>query len=109
MVKIETCYKSRPGYNDHTGLERDRTAHFTAVRRRTVDKAYLEVSRLEKRLSKLTNLLANPPPGTENEGAASWFGLSSGKSQQRILEQSVVDWEDDNKVARCPFCQQEIC
>lgn len=104
----ETCYKSREGYNDHTGLERNHTDEFMRTRRKTIDRSYLEVSRLEKRLSKLTNLLANPPPGTESEGAASWFGLSSGKSQQRILEQSVVDWEDDNKVARCPFCQQDF-
>lgn len=103
----ETCYKSREGYNNHNGFSRDHTNHFMAVRRKTVDKAYLEVSRLEKRLTKLTQLLANPPeeiPGA-NGGLLS---LSGQKNQRKILEQSVVTWEEDAKVSKCPFCQQEF-
>ncbi|GAB7356765.1 hypothetical protein MBLNU459_g7661t2 [Dothideomycetes sp. NU459] len=63
----ETCYKTRPGYNDHTGFERNHNELFFATRRKTVDKAYLEISRLEKRLSRLTQLLANPPPPDPHE------------------------------------------
>lgn len=105
----ETCYKSRPGYNDHSGLERDHTKDFITTRRRTVDKAYLEVSRLEKRLSRLTQLLANPPP-PENEQSTSSFlwALAGSKNHIRTLEQSVVTWEDDATVIHCPFCQQQF-
>jgi rabenosyn-5 len=49
----ETCYKSREGYNDHQGLTRDHTKDFAAIRRRTVDRQYLEITRLEKRLTKV--------------------------------------------------------
>ncbi|KAL8692182.1 MAG: hypothetical protein Q9218_002740 [Villophora microphyllina] len=58
----ETCYKSREGYNDRNGLEHDRTADFINLRRKTVDATLLEVSRLEKRLTKLTQLLTNAMP-----------------------------------------------
>jgi rabenosyn-5 len=105
----ETCYKSRPGYNDHSGLERDHTKEFFAIRRRTVDKAYLEVSRLEKRLSRLTLLLANPPPPDNDQSTSSFlWSLAGSKNHIRNLEQSVVTWEDDASVPHCPFCQQQF-
>ncbi|KAI5211736.1 hypothetical protein AUEXF2481DRAFT_29830 [Aureobasidium subglaciale EXF-2481] len=105
----ETCYKSRPGYNDHSGLERNHTAEFAAIRRRTVDKAYLEVSRLEKRLSRLTQLLANPPPPENDQSTSSFlWSLTGPKTHIRSLEQSVVTWEDDACVQHCPFCQQQF-
>jgi len=103
----ETCYKSRDGYNDHNGYIQDHTNNFLAIRRKTMDKAYLEVSRLEKRLTKLTQLLANPPE--EISGSSGGIlPLSGQKNQRKILEQSVVTWEDDVKVLKCPFCQQEF-
>ncbi|KAL6719790.1 carboxypeptidase Y-deficient [Lecanora helva] len=103
----ETCYKSREGYNDRTGLERDHTADFQQLRRKTVDKTLLEISRLEKRLTRLTQLLANPPEQTSSPGSLIW-PLAGAKSQRKQLEQSVVDWEDDAIVSMCPFCQQEF-
>ncbi|KAL1305478.1 hypothetical protein AAFC00_002354 [Neodothiora populina] len=104
----ETCYKSREGYNDHA-FERDHTAEFTKVRRRTVDKAYLEVSRLEKRLSRITQLLANPPPPPPDQSARSYlWSLAGSKDRIRSLEQSIVTWEDDSHVSHCPFCQQSF-
>lgn len=114
----ETCYKSREGYNDHQGLMRDHTNDFAAIRRRSVDKQYLEISRLEKRLTKvirvhpllnlsngiqLTQLLANPPAP---EGNSFLRSVSVLRNQRRVLEQSVVPWEDDTKVPQCPYCQQ---
>lgn len=36
------------------------------------------------------------------------WSFSSGRNQRKQLEQSVVTWEDDASVARCPFCQQEF-
>ena len=100
----ETCYKSREGYNDHHGYQRDHISMFQSVRRKKVDKAYLEISRLEKRLTKLTQLLANPPE--DLTGGGSILSLSRQKDQRKILEQSVVTWEEDASVSRCPFCQQ---
>jgi len=107
----ETCYKSREGYNDHNGLVFDHTSSFTAIRRKKVDKQYLEVSRLEKRLTKLTQLLANPPDdiSASNDGLfAPVASLAGQKSQRKNIEQSLVTWEDDASVAKCPFCQQEF-
>ncbi|KAI0481945.1 VAC1 protein [Xylariaceae sp. FL0804] len=112
----ETCYKSREGYDDRQGFVRDHTKGFTAMRRSRVDRQTLETSRLEKRLTKLTQLLANPPA----EGVAGGGGDRSSlllpvaalggapRNQRKALEQSVVTWEDDAKVAKCPFCQQEF-
>ncbi|KAL0264844.1 carboxypeptidase Y-deficient [Diplodia seriata] len=105
----ETCYKSREGYNDHNGAERNHTAAFTAIRTKHVDKANLDVGRLEKRLTKLTQLLADPPPPEQQSGAGSLiWPLSGAKAQQRLLEQSIIAWEDDANVLQCPFCQQEF-
>lgn len=73
-----------------------------------MDKTLLEVSRLEKRLTKLTQLLTNPPQEqTASPGGMLWT-FSSGKNQRKQLEQSVITWEDDASVTRCPFCQQEF-
>lgn len=102
----ETCYKSREGYNDHHGSGRDHFSEFAAIRRKRVDREHMEVSRLEKRLTKLTQLLANPPP--LEESTSSFWPLSREKNQRKILEQSIITWEEDAKVSNCPFCQQEF-
>ncbi|KAG9237798.1 hypothetical protein BJ875DRAFT_452823 [Amylocarpus encephaloides] len=103
----ETCFKSRDGYNDRHGLARDHTKDFQAIRRKTVDKAYLEVSRLEKRLTKLTKLLAESQPDLANNSSGI-LSLPGQKNQLKVLEQSVVTWEEDVKVLKCPFCQQQF-
>lgn len=107
----ETCYKSRDGYNDHSGLLVDHTAMFTDIRRKKVERQNLEVSRLEKRLTKLTRLLANPPerlPASNGSILSPVTTLAGQKNPRKIIEQSVVTWEDDNEVSKCPFCQQEF-
>lgn len=107
----ETCYKSREGYNDHNGLIRDHSRDFASMRRKTVDKQHLEASRLEKRLTKLTQLLANAPEevAASNSGIlAPMASINGQKSPRKLLEQSVVAWEEDAKVLKCPFCQQEF-
>ena len=81
---------------------------FKRFRRQTVDKTLLEVSRLEKRLTKLTQLLANPPPDQNALPGSLIWPLAGAKNQRKQLEQSVVDWEEDARVPRCPFCQQEF-
>ncbi len=103
----ETCYKSREGYNDHVGLSRDHTAHFAAMRTKRVERQRLEVHRLETRLTKLTRLLVEAPPDTGvNSGLLS--PLAGQRSQRKAIEQSVVTWEDDTAVSKCPFCKQEF-
>lgn len=106
----ETCYKSREGYNDKHGVERDRLDVFARVRQDTVGKRSMEVSRLEKRLSKLTQLLANPPeelPQPENKKR--WSLAAWGQNDpKKLLEQTVVSWQNDADVLRCPYCQQDF-
>ncbi|KAI1332360.1 FYVE zinc finger protein [Xylariaceae sp. FL0255] len=108
----ETCYKSREGYNDHHGFSRDHTPDFAAIRRKKVDKQTLEISRLEKRLTKLTQLLVNPPAEISTNSAGSLLGsvayLNGQRDQRKAIEQSVVTWEEDSKVFKCPFCKQEF-
>ena len=104
----ETCYKSREGYNDKSGFERDHMAQFAKSRQQNIDKSYLEVSRLEKRLTRLTQLLANPPEEVQQAVNKRW-SLSWGQNDPRkALEQSVVTWQEDASVLRCPYCQQEF-
>ncbi|KAI1528989.1 FYVE multi-domain protein [Pyrenophora tritici-repentis] len=99
---------SRDGYNDHHGVERDHFDEFANIRRKRVDRERMEVSRLEKRLTKLTQLLANPPPVEETPMAGSWFSLPGHKNHRKALEQSIITWEEDASVSNCPFCQQEF-
>jgi rabenosyn-5 len=104
----ETCYKSREGYGDRHGLERDHTSAFKRMRQERIDKQTMEVSRLEKRLTRLTQLLANPPDEVAQASSKRW-SLSWGQNDPRkALEQSVVSWQDDADVARCPYCQQDF-
>ncbi|KAI0150724.1 FYVE zinc finger protein [Xylariaceae sp. FL1272] len=106
----ETCYKSREGYNDHDGFSRNHTQAFAAIRRKNIDQQTLESSRLEKRLTKLTRLLANPPMEISTNGSGSLLSssLTSQRNQRKAIEQSVVTWEEDAKVPKCPFCKQEF-
>ncbi|KAF7592684.1 carboxypeptidase Y-deficient [Aspergillus hancockii] len=104
----ETCYKSREGYNDHNGLVRDRMDEFKSVRKQTVDKAYLEVSRLEKRLTRLTQLLASLPVEQIQSNTSKLWSIAWQNDQRKALEQTVVSWQDDSSVSRCPFCQQDF-
>lgn len=107
----ETCYKSRDGYNDHTGVSVDHTSKFTESRRKRVDRQKLEVSRLEKRLTKLTRLLADSidkPQATNGSLLGPMANFTGQKNARKSIEQSVVTWEEDETVSQCPFCKQEF-
>ncbi|KAI9681598.1 MAG: carboxypeptidase Y-deficient [Trizodia sp. TS-e1964] len=104
----ETCYRSRDGYNDHVGFFQDHTSKFISARKGVVDKANLEVARLEKRLSRLTQILADPMLGQSNGAPNLLWSLTGSKVQRKVAEQSVVAWEDDSQVLSCPLCQQEF-
>ncbi|KAK2741145.1 carboxypeptidase Y-deficient [Myotisia sp. PD_48] len=101
----ETCYKSREGYNDSNGVERDASQIFKAFRKPILDKSFLEISRLEKRLSRLTQLLSELPP---DQVQSRRWSIAWQNDERKIVEQSVVSWQDDATVSRCPFCQQEF-
>lgn len=105
----ETCYKSREGYMDRHGLERDQTSAFESVRRSKLSQKEMEVSRLEKRLSRLTQLLANPPEEIVQPATNKRWSLNWGQNDPRkVLEQTIVAWQDDAEVPRCPYCQQDF-
>ncbi|KAH7260550.1 hypothetical protein MRS44_009177 [Fusarium solani] len=107
----ETCFKSREGYNDHQGVFTDHTSMFFEKRRKKVERQNLEISRLEKRLTKLTRLLANPPEKiTQSTGSllSPVTSLAGQKNARKLIEQSVVTWEEDANVHKCPFCQQDF-
>jgi rabenosyn-5 len=90
------------------GLSRDHTYEFNNMRRKTVDRSYLEVTRLEKRLTKLTQLLTNPSLDQNAGSNSKLWPISGARNQRKQLEQTVVTWEDDASVSQCPFCKQEF-
>ncbi|RMZ79886.1 hypothetical protein DV738_g2947, partial [Chaetothyriales sp. CBS 135597] len=106
----ETCYKSRDGYNDRRGFERERTLEFSKLRQDKHNKLVIEVSRLEKRLTRLTQLLANPPetvpslqPQNKRWSLAAW---TQNDARKKALEQTVVAWQED---ADCVPVATSIC
>lgn len=103
----ETCYKSREGYNDHHGFERDHMAELKALRQPFLSKARLEVSRLERRLTNLTQLLAGLIIQQNTTSTYLWQ-LTGGRNERKQLEQSVVTWEEDSAVLVCPYCKREF-
>lgn len=90
------------------GASRDKMAPFKSIRQQMVDKDLLEVSRLEKRLTRLTQLLASLPPDQVQPSATKLFSIGWQSDQRKTLEQTVVSWQDDASVSRCPFCQQDF-
>ena len=91
-----------------TGIVRDRTDAFKSIRKQTVDKEFLEISRLEKRLTRLTQLLASLPPDQIHPSATKLWSLAWQNDRRKEIEQTIVSWQDDASVSRCPFCQQEF-
>ena len=49
--------------------------------------------------------MANPPKQEPASGGGFFKSLTGGQNQQRLLEQTIVAWEDDDTVVQCPFCQ----
>lgn len=83
-------------------------SQFASLRQKAVDASYLEVTRLEKRITKLTQILSDPSL-REQQGVVGYFRSFSGTpNQKRLLEQTVVDWEVDATVQQCPFCYQSF-
>ncbi|KAJ6256946.1 Rabenosyn-5 [Drechslerella dactyloides] len=101
----------RAGQRDLSPI-RDHTKEFLALRRKTVDRQHLETSRLDKRLTKLTQVLTDPAAAEtinlqQQNSSKIWpVNLNGLRNPRKLLEQSVVTWEDDSKVPGCPFCKQ---
>ncbi|EEH07000.1 vacuolar segregation protein PEP7 [Histoplasma capsulatum G186AR] len=108
----ETCYKSREGYNNRNGQERDHTAEFAELRRQKVDKAFLEVSRLEKRLTRLTQLLSTLPADQIQSGANKRWSITWQNDHRKTLEQSVKPTTTGTKlnidIRLCKECKSTI-
>jgi rabenosyn-5 len=109
----ETCYKSREGYNDHQGVSLDKTSAFMVIRSQRTERQNLEISRLEKRLTRLTQVLAESAEETNTLTIGGGLlrpvaSLTAQKNHRKTLEQSVVAWEEDATVSKCPFCKQEF-
>lgn len=49
--------------------------------------------------------MANPPKQEPVQGGLFKSLTGGGQSQQRLLEQTVVTWQDDDSVSQCPFCE----
>ncbi|KAK2670976.1 hypothetical protein RAB80_013398 [Fusarium oxysporum f. sp. vasinfectum] len=55
--------------------------------------------------------LSNPPEKlTQSNGSllGPVTSLAGQKNPRKLIEQSVVTWEEDATVSKCPFCQQEF-
>lgn len=70
-----------------------------------MDRQHLEVIRLEKRLTKLTQLLSDAAVQETTTSSLLW-PVNGLRNQRKLLEQSVVPWEDDASILSCPFCKQ---
>lgn len=126
-----SCFESRPGFNDASGLVEDLTSAFTAKRKRTITKTHLEVNLLEKRLTKLIKLMieTNDPSVTRigslsitvdngaktlaTDAAGVAATLATGyfkqiRNYRKPPEQAVVTWQDDKLVEDCPYCERNF-
>lgn len=100
----ETCYKSRPGYSDTTGVSRDLFSDFVHMRQARIDRYDLEVNKLEKRLIKLIKVLLDPKFTSEQTNVFSY----SKATQRRNAERQIIVWEEDADVSNCPICQNQF-
>ncbi|KTW31593.1 hypothetical protein T552_00231 [Pneumocystis carinii B80] len=101
------CYEEREGYMDTNGPVIDYFPEFKHFRAQAVDKINLHANRLEKRVSKLFELLILD---SKNEATTNSFYklVNSFKSRKKALEQTIVSWEDDVSVTHCPICKRSF-
>ncbi|ODQ55702.1 hypothetical protein SAICODRAFT_63697 [Saitoella complicata NRRL Y-17804] len=88
-----------------SAVHRNHTESFVALRRKVVDKSYLELRRLEKRLHKLLSLLSTTYDHDPSPRISLLRTVTLSRTQQKALEQSVIKWEDDKAVVNCPICR----
>ncbi|KAK9477938.1 FYVE zinc finger-domain-containing protein [Lipomyces japonicus] len=129
-----SCFESRPGYNDASGKIEDLTELFKSERRKTVDKAHLEINLLEKRLTRLLSLMIDS--GDVIKTSSGWSNFIAEKSgnktvvaaagmagtaavvatgyykqirnYNKTLEQSVVAWDDEKVITSCEYCDRNF-
>ncbi|KAJ3416991.1 carboxypeptidase Y-deficient [Chytridiales sp. JEL 0842] len=103
----EACFIGREGYMDTHGVSRKWTSTFFKLRKGKVDQLLLESNKLEKRFEKLSMLYATEAPQVNKRSSISSFSTLTGfgNNKLRSLEQSIVAWEDDRLVPKCPECQ----
>ncbi|EMR08595.1 hypothetical protein PNEG_03071 [Pneumocystis murina B123] len=100
------CYEERKGYMDTNGPVIDYFSEFKHFRTQAVDKINLHANRLEKRISKLFELVLD----SKNVPVTNSFYklINSFKSRKKALEQTIVSWEDDFSVTHCPICKHSF-
>ncbi|KAJ5511517.1 Zinc finger FYVE/PHD-type [Penicillium expansum] len=106
----ETCYKSREGYNDHNGTVRNQMDAFKSIRKQTVDKEFLEISRLEKRLTRLTQLLASLPPDQIHPSATKLWSLAWQNDQRSTATSEKTNGDNlvNIDVRLCKECKATL-
>lgn len=97
----ELCYTGREWYCDKEGTSKDHLLEFNAHRKQVVDRLYLDRNRLEKRLGILLQAIAAEAPDTRSFSS---FFTKRG-SQQKLVEQYVVPWEDEALEDMCRICR----
>lgn len=91
----QCCYTSREGYNNTEGQRRNLTSSFIEARKNNIEKLCLEENLLILRLEKLAKL-----KGNTND--------KKGILNQKALEQSVVQWQDDSSAIKCCICNAQF-
>ncbi|ODQ64411.1 hypothetical protein NADFUDRAFT_61239 [Nadsonia fulvescens var. elongata DSM 6958] len=99
----ETCYKSRPGYNDHKGVVIDLTQDFRRMRQPHIDQQELNANRLEKRLVKLISSLSSEI----SKDPGSVWPLNRLR-QKYAIDKEIVKWQADGEVTDCPECHNHF-
>ena len=86
-----TCFSMRDGYNTHVGIDRNLSRDFVVLRAKSRDRMVLEISKLEKRLSKITFIL-------EEERKTASFGFTFANNNQ-------IQWWKESTENECSKCQ----
>ncbi|KAI8847031.1 FYVE zinc finger-domain-containing protein, partial [Chytridium lagenaria] len=103
----EGCYCGREGYRDFAGVSRHKTSSYLKHRKGLVDQVNLEANRIMKRLEKLSVLYAEESANSNKRSSISTIS-SLATVGKRQIDQSVVAWEEDSLVPKCPFCNNSF-
>jgi rabenosyn-5 len=100
------CYESREWYQNTSGQARDLTEIFNKTRVKQFESQDLETQRLEKRLTRLLQGIAEVPAASGLDRLDFFGAFTSRAANIRTLEQSIIPWEDETKIERCRMCER---
>ncbi|KAJ3213651.1 carboxypeptidase Y-deficient [Dinochytrium kinnereticum] len=84
-------------------VSRHKTSSYLKHRKGLVDQVNLEANRIMKRLEKLSSLYTEDNSVANKRSSISTM-TALGK---RHIDQSVVSWEEDSAVSKCPYCTRQ--